>query len=140
MCTKLDDVIVVNLLPNCFGEWTALLPFGVLQGSVIVQDVQPLLETTKRPSSRTRLLEYHLYGEDTQIYMSFKQSGEHAFQQEVVSNIEHFLIDIDIWMRNNMLKLNIEKPNMILLTCKYKSKASNNISVDIEGVNVSSDL
>ena len=53
-------------------------------------------------------LQYHLYADDSQLYISFK-SDCFADLAQAKSSVELCVKDIDWWMTNNMLKLNQEK-------------------------------
>ena len=64
-------------------------------------------------------LQYHLYANDTQIYVSFSsQSQQDLFL--VKSNLEVCVKHIDSWMVLNGLKLNQDKTELLLISSRYR--------------------
>ena len=57
-------------------------------------------------------LRYHVYADDTQLYMSFKPTQECANQS--IKNIESCICEIRRWMKENFLKLNDNKTKFVL--------------------------
>ena len=57
-------------------------------------------------------LRYHVYADDTQLYMSFKPTQECANQS--IKNIESCICEIRRWMKDNFLKLNDNKTEFVL--------------------------
>ena len=57
-------------------------------------------------------LQYHLYADDSQHYISFKTDCS-ADLAQAKSSVELCVKDIDCWMTNNKLKLNQEKTELI---------------------------
>ena len=49
-------------------------------------------------------LNFHLYTDDTQLYISF-QSGVSVSKETAISCLEACIKDIKIWVTNNLLKL-----------------------------------
>ena len=50
---------------------------------------------------------YHVYADNTQLYITFKSSQEPA--DSCITTLEKFIQEIRSWMRQNVLKLNDEK-------------------------------
>ena len=93
---------------------------GVLQGSVLgpllyVLCTSPMADITKRHN-----LTYHLYADDTQLYVSFKL-GSDDLLSSAKSSIEICVQEINNWMILNGLKLNEEKSELLLLSSRYRN-------------------
>ena len=58
-------------------------------------------------------IEFHLDVDDPQIYMTFKPSIPMA-KEECITKVEKSISDIDIWMSQNLLKLNGDKTEFIM--------------------------
>ena len=55
---------------------------------------------------------YHFYAHETQLYFTFSPS-DNARENSILS-IEACIADIQLWMTNNMLKLNGDKMELII--------------------------
>ena len=66
-------------------------------------------------------LQYHLYADDSQLYIPFKTDC-FADLAQAKSSVELCVKDIDRWMTNNMLKLNQEKTELIVISSKFRPK------------------
>jgi len=53
-------------------------------------------------------VKYHLYADDTQLYISLDSDDELNFSSSL-KNLEHCIADIRLWMTQNLLKLNDNK-------------------------------
>ena len=58
-------------------------------------------------------LNYHVYADDTQLYITFKSSQEPA--DSCITTLEKCIQEIRSWMRQNLLKLNDEKQSFFYL-------------------------
>ena len=57
-------------------------------------------------------LNYHVYADDTQLYITFKSSQEPA--DSCITTLEKCIQEIRSWMRQNFLKLNDQKTEFLL--------------------------
>ena len=68
-------------------------------------------------------LNYHVYADDTQLYITFKSSQEPA--DSCITTLEKCIQEICSWMRLNFLKLNDEKTEFLLFGSRQQlSKVS----------------
>ena len=67
-------------------------------------------------------LNYHLYADDTQLYLSFKSTP--AEQAGSISRIEVCVSEIDSWMVSNKLKLNRGKTELLVLSARHRPPPS----------------
>ena len=77
------------------------------------------------------LFSYHLYADDTQLYSNFKPS-EIDNVLSIVSNCTH---DVNNWMRDNYLKMNNDKTELLL--CGTSQKLN---TVDVNNVLIGDEL
>ena len=86
---------------------------GILQDS----DLGPILFTIYTVPigdiCRRHQVEFHLYADDTQIYLSFRPSIPFS-KHDCIARIEKCIDEIGIWMTENLLKLNSDKTEFIL--------------------------
>ena len=115
---------------------TQSLAFGVPQGSdlgpkafAIYIYMKPLESIINKHN-----VPYHLFADDGQLYLAFKQ--EKYAISESLSAIEHCLCDVGVWMRQNMLKLNDSKAEVIVLGSRQKLKDMGNIIVKVRVVGI----
>ena len=106
------------------------LKYGVPQGSVL----GPILFTTYTTPLgniiRKHGLNFHLYADDTQLYISF-QPGVSVSKETAISCLEACIKDIDIWMTNNLLKLNDDKTELIVITTHSNTSQNQHIGINI---------
>jgi len=67
-------------------------------------------------------VKYHLYADDTQLYISVDPDNKLNFSSSLM-NLEHCIADIRLWMTQNLLKLNDTKTNIIYLASPHRVKS-----------------
>ena len=77
-------------------------------------------------------LSFHLYADDTQLYLTFRPSpiGRLENAKEAIQNCTR---DIAIWMRTNKLKLNDEKTDLLVLSARHRPQ------IDIDYITIGSE-
>ena len=88
--------------------WTILYP----QGSVLGPQWFTVYTSPVRDIILKYNLNYHVYADDTQVYITFKSSQEPA--DSCITTLEKCIQEIRSWMRQNFLKLNDEKTEFLL--------------------------
>lgn len=95
------------------------VPHGFVLGSLLyVLYTSPVADIIKRHN-----LMYHLYADDTQLYVSFKL-GSDDLLSSVKCGIGICVQEINGWMILNGLKLNEKKTELFLLSSRYRPSLS----------------
>ena len=68
-------------------------------------------------------MQFHIYADDTQLYIPFSTNNDMEFTNSI-TKIEECLSDIDKWMSINRLKLNKDKTELLYLFSKYNPQQS----------------
>jgi hypothetical protein len=98
-----------------------VLDCGIPQGSVLgplffVSYTLPLADILRHHN-----ISFHLYADDTQIYLAFKPS-EPMSEEDARTRLEECIIDIRSWMAQNFLKLNDDKTEFMVLGTREQLK------------------
>lgn len=67
-------------------------------------------------SPARRQLNYHLYADDTQLYLAFKADHVNLAIDRVVSCVS----EVSCWMEQNDLKLNRDKTDILLIHSRFR--------------------
>ena len=112
------------------------MSFGVPQGSVLGPILFTLYTTPLGAIARKYQLNFHLYADDTQLYMSFKPNHAESLPL-VISNIQNCVTDIKSWMTANMLQLNMDKTEVLVLMNKSLRNPITMNKIKIDSIDIS---
>ena len=99
---------------NGYTSASVQLDFGVPQGSVLGPILFTLYTTPLGDICRAHDIPFHLYADDTQLYLSFEANHIDS-REQCITRLEDCVGEIQLWMRANMLKLNAEKTEFMLI-------------------------
>ena len=71
---------------------------------------------------------YHLYVDDTQVYLTFKPNRKES-KEEYIQNLENYINKIRDWMCINLLKLNDDKMEFIILGTQQQLQKIDHINI-----------
>ena len=106
------------------------LRLGILQGSVLGPILFTIYTVPIGNICRKHQVAFHLYADDTQIYLSFRPSIPSS-KHECIAKIEKYIEESGIWMTQNLLKLNNNKMEFILMGTQQQLSKLDNISLHI---------
>ena len=113
----IDHDILLNRLKSRFAVTGVVLKWltsYLKDRSQVVEIGVPLYTVPIGDICRKHQVAFHLYADDTQIYLSFRPSIPSS-KHECIAKIEKCIDEISIWMTQNLLKLNNDKTEFILM-------------------------
>ena len=102
-------------VPLSGGSRSAFVPLksGIPQGSILDPILFNIYTVPISNICRRHQVEFHLYADDTEIYLSFRPSIPNS-KHNCTARIKKCIHEIRIWMTQNLLKLNSDKTEFIL--------------------------
>ena len=116
LCNRTQTVSINNVLSS-----SRTLDFGVPQGSVLGPILFSLYTAPITDIICSHGLNYHLYADDTQLYLAFDPACNEDLATAKLT-VENCVADIRIWMSQNHLKLNDDKSELLVFHSRFSPR------------------
>ena len=103
---------------------------GIPQGSILGPILFTIYTAPIGNICRNNHIEFHLYADDTQLYLSFKPSILNS-KLDCITRTNNCINEINVWMTQNLLKLNSDKTEFILFGTRHQLSKVGDISIQI---------
>ena len=130
LTNRTQAVTVGNPLLEGSRSAFVLLKSGIRQGSILGPILFTIYTAPIGDICRNNHVEFHLYADDTQLYLSFKPSKLNS-KLDCITRIENCINEINVWMTQNLLKLNSNKTEFILFGTRHQLSKVDDISIQI---------
>ena len=89
------------------------LDVGVPQGSILGPLLFILFTKSLQNFTTAQNMHFHFYADDTQVFLNFQPSRSEFMDHDCLVKLQNCLSDINVWMHNHFLKLNINKTDVM---------------------------